>query len=486
MATRKKHHRPIHPTVTFWGATQTVTGSMHRFDAAGCALLLDCGLFQGSRSASRERNETFPFRPRDISAVLLSHAHIDHCGNLPNLVRQGFTGSIFCTHATRALAGVMLGDAAKIQQEDADYLNRHRGRGDPPVEPLYTGRDVYRTLLRFKAVDYSHMVRIAPGVEARFDEAGHLLGSAMIHLRIEQPEGHVSLTFTGDRGRPELPILRSPAEIPPADLIICESTYGGHRHEPVEETAERLGAIVRATADRGGKLIIPAFSVGRTQTVVYFLHQLISAGRLPRLPIYVDSPMAVRATEVFRAHPECFDDATLRLLDEHPELFGEGWITYIDKVHDSIALNRQPGPSVIVSASGMCEAGRVLHHLRHNIGDPRCTVLIVGYQAEGTLGRRLVEGRSEVRILGREFQRRAEVVTLNGLSSHADHDALVASLAPLAAAAERVRLVHGDPHRAAILAEALRQRGFRDVAIPQRGDSALLSGARAESDESTG
>lgn len=457
--------------VTFWGAARTVTGSMHQVEACGQSLLLDCGLYQGRRADSRIRNEKFPFRPRDINAVLLSHAHIDHCGNLPNLVKQGFAGPIYCTPATRALAGVMLGDAAKIHEEDAAYLNRKRGRGEPVVEPLYDGRDVYRTLLRLRAVPYETAFTVAPGLEARFVDAGHLLGSATIHLRAEGPSGERSLTFTGDLGRPGLPILRDPAPVPPADLLISESTYGGHTHEAVEETAERLGEVVCRTAERGGKVLIPAFSVGRTQTIVYFLHQLMNAGRLPELPVFVDSPMALRATEVFRAHAECFDEPTLRLLREHPDLFGEQHVRYIDKVHESIAMNHMREPCIIISASGMCEAGRVLHHLKHNIEDPRSAVLITGYQAADTLGRRLVERRPEVRIFGRTLALKAEVVVLNGLSSHPDHGGLLASLEPLAETARQVRLVHGEPERAVALAEGLRAAGFADVAVPECGES---------------
>jgi metallo-beta-lactamase family protein len=458
-------------TVTFWGAARTVTGSMHRVDAAGKSILLDCGFFQGHRAESLRRNREFPFRVKDIDAVLLSHAHIDHCGNLPNLVKQGFSGPVYCSSATRALAGVMLGDAAKIQEEDAAYINHHRERGEPRVEPLYDSRDVYRTLLRLKAVPYDTPVSVGNGIEATFVEAGHLLGSTMIGLRLNGPAGERRITFTGDLGRPGVPILRDPAPLPEGDLVISESTYGGHTHEPVEETAERLGEVVRRTASRGGKLLIPAFSVGRTQTVVYFLHQLMGEGRLPDIPIYVDSPMAVRATEVYRAHPECFDEPTLRLLKEDPDLFGEAHIRYVDKVDESIALNRAEGPCVIISASGMCEAGRILHHLKHHIEDPLSTVLIVGYQAEATLGRRLVERQPAVRILGRLLTVKAEIVVLNGLSAHADHPELLRKLTPLRDSARRVRLVHGEPERAAALAEGLRAAGFEEVVVPERGES---------------
>lgn len=465
---------PAEPTVTFWGAARTVTGSMHVLRANGQTALLDCGLFQGRRAESRERNREFPVRPRDVDFVLLSHAHIDHCGNLPHLVAEGFSGPIYCTPATRALAGVMLGDAAKIQEEDAAYLNRKRAKGEPKVEPLYDGRDVYLTLRRFRAVPYDKPTEVGKGMVATFVEAGHLLGSAMIGLQIDGPSGPRRLSFTGDLGRPGLPILRDPAPVPAGDLILSESTYGGHTHEPVDETAERLGEVVRRTTERGGKVIIPAFSVGRTQTVIYFLHQLAQAGRLPDLPIYVDSPLAIRATEVFRAHTDCFDVEARELHANHPELFGAGRVRYVESVHESIELNKRREPCVIVAASGMCEAGRVLHHLKHNIENPHATILIAGFQAPDTLGRRIVERRSEVRILGRVFKLRAEVVVLNGLSSHADHGGLLAALGPQAATGARVRLVHGEPDRAAALADGLRAAGFTDVAVPDRGDTATV------------
>jgi len=460
--------------VTFWGATRTVTGSMHQVSGGGKIILLDCGLFQGHRVESFRRNRNFPFRAKDIDAVILSHAHLDHCGNLPNLVRRGFSGPIYCTPATRALAAVMLGDAAKIQEEDAVYLNRHREKGEPKIEPLYDERDVYRTLHRLQAVGYGARVAVGKGLEATFTDAGHLLGSAMISLHIDNPAGERRLTFTGDLGRPGLPILRNPEPVPQCDILISESTYGGHTHEPVDETAERLGEVVRRTADRGGKVIIPAFAVGRTQTVIYYLHQLISAEKLPDIPIFVDSPMAVRATEVFQAHPECFNDETLALLVAQPDLFGGRRIRFVESVHESVELNGRMGSFVIIAASGMCENGRILHHLKHNLSDPRNTVLITGYQAADTLGRRLVERRSEVRILGRMVPVKAEILVLNGLSSHADHKDLLRMFGPLAVTTGRVRLVHGEPDRATALAEGLRSIGFADVGIPDRGESVPL------------
>lgn len=470
----KAEQQPVEPTVTFWGAARTVTGSMHRLDAAGKTLLLDCGLFQGKRAESHLRNRDFPFRTRDIDAVVLSHAHVDHCGNLPNLVRRGFAGPIYCTPATRALASVMLGDAAKIQEEDANYLNRKRGRNEPKVQPLFDARDVYRTLTKMQAVRYGEPFAIGRGIEVTFADAGHLLGSATVHLRLDGPSGERRVTFTGDIGRPGLPILRDPEPLPACDLLISESTYGGHTHEPVSETAEELGAVVRHTAARGGRVIIPAFAVGRTQTVVYFLHQLISAGRLPDLPVFVDSPMASRATEVFRAHTECFDRETLDLLAAHPDLFGEKHVRYVETVNESVRLNRFDRPCVVISASGMCEAGRVLHHLKHGLGDPRNTILIAGYQAADTLGRRLVERRPEVRVLGQTCPVKAEVIVLNGLSSHADHGDLLRMIGPLAGTTARVRLVHGEPERAAKLAAGLTEIGFADVAVPERGDTVAV------------
>ncbi len=457
--------------VTFHGAAGTVTGSMHQVDTPAQRLLLDCGLFQGHRAEAYHRNRHFPFAPQDIDALLLSHAHIDHCGNLPNLVKQGFRGKVYCTPATRDLLAAMLGDSARIQQEDADYLNRHRGRDEPKVQPLYDQRDVVHTLRHVRAVPYDEELDLGRGLTASFADAGHLLGSAMIAVQVD---GMARLTFTGDLGRRNQPILRDPSPIPPCDLLLSECTYGGRRHEAVDLAADDLGAVVRRTAERGGKVLIPAFSLGRTQTVIYFLQRLMAEGKLPAVPLYVDSPLAVEATEVYRLHPECFDEAALALLERQPDLFGGKKVHYVHSVEESKSLNGRPGPCVIIAASGMCEAGRILHHLRHNIEEPKNAIVLVGFQAPDTLGRRIAERQPQVRILDRLYQLRAEVVSLNALSSHADHAELMEMLAPLAGRVKRVCLVHGEEESAAALAGSLREAGFADVQVPRPGDTVTL------------
>ncbi|MCI0682395.1 MAG: MBL fold metallo-hydrolase [Gemmataceae bacterium] len=466
------HHAA--PSVTFWGAARTVTGSMHLVRAGGLQVLLDCGLFQGKRSEARQRNTTFPFSPATIDAVVLSHAHIDHCGNLPNLVRQGFDGPIYCTAATRDLLAVMLADSAKIQEEDAGYLNKKRGAGEPPVLPLYAPRDVQSTMRLVQSVPYLRPCEIAGQITFRFLEAGHLLGSAMIHLTVPGTPRDRTITFTGDLGRRGLPILRDPAAVPPADLLITECTYGGRVHAPVHRLADDFAEVVRRTVARGGKIIVPAFSLGRTQNIVYFLHLLVNQGKLAKLPIFVDSPLAVRATEVFRLHPECFDEETWDLLQRDADLFGGYLVHYVHSVEESKALNHHRDPCLIISASGMCETGRILHHLKNNIEDPRNTVLIIGFQAPETLGRRLVEKRPEVRIHDKMYPLRAEVVVMNGFSCHADRDDFSAFLGPLAGQVGKTRLVHGEADQATALVQLLEGKGFRDAGYPERGETVVL------------
>jgi metallo-beta-lactamase family protein len=459
------------PKVTFWGAARTVTGSMHLIEANGFRLLLDCGLYQGRRDEARERNSHFPFNPRDINAVLLSHAHIDHCGNLPNLVRQGFDGPIYCTPATADLAKVMLLDSAKIQEEDAFHLNRKRPPNSAQIQPLYDRKDAHRTAQFFHGVPYDRPQNVERDIQFRFVEAGHIIGSAMVAVTFRSAGRDYALTFTGDLGRRGLPILRDPAPVPPASLLISESTYGGQTHGPVNELADNLAQIVRRTVERGGKLLIPAFSLGRTQTLIYYFHQLITAKKLSPLPIYVDSPLACDATQVFRLHPECFDEETTRLLDDDPNLFGGRQVHYLHSVEESKELNSRQEPCVIIAASGMCEAGRILHHLKHHVEDPRTTVLLAGHQAPETLGRRLMDKRPEVRIFDRIYHPKAEVIALSGFSSHADQQDFDSFLGPLAGKVRHVRLVHGELDRSEALAQSLKSKGFADIVIPDRGES---------------
>jgi metallo-beta-lactamase family protein len=472
-------------SVTFWGAARTVTGSMHLVETNGHKILLDCGLYQGKRSEARQRNSTFPFRPGDIHAVVLSHAHIDHCGNLPNLVRQGFRGPIYCTPATLDLTAVMLADSAKIQEEDAEYLNRERPKGEPLIEPLYRREDAHRTASLGQSIPYDREQEIAPGLQVRFVDAGHLLGSAIVALKIQAGGQKHTITFTGDLGRRGLPILRDPAPVPPAELLISESTYGGRTHPPVESLADELAQVVKRTFDRGGKVLIPAFSLGRTQTVVYYLHQLIQSGRLSQVAIFVDSPLASDATEVFKLHPECFDEETSRLLEEEPDVFGQRLVHYTRTVEESKQLNGRKEPCIIIAASGMCETGRILHHLKHNIENPANTVLIIGYQAPDTVGYRLVNKEPEIRIHEGLWKLRAEVVVMNGFSSHADRGDFMDYLGPLAGQVQHVRLVHGEVDQAEALANSLREKGFKEVGIPDRGEGIRIVEKRFSSQDSS-
>ena len=409
----------------FWGAAQSTTGSMHLLGIDGKRILLDCGLFQGRREETRQRNLSFPQSPSDYAAVVLSHAHIDHSGNLPNLVKQGFGGEIFATAATVDLCQAMLPDSAHIQERDLEYLNRKRERrGEPPVEPLYTMEDAQRTLDQFKATSYGKPFTVLSNLECTFLDAGHILGSAVVVLEAREDSTHRRVVFSGDLGRRDVPILRDPQTPDWADVLILESTYGNRRHEDIRGATERVYQVIERVAARGGKIIVPAFSVGRTQVFVYCLHELFNEGRLPRIPIFVDSPLSLNATEIFRRHPECYDAETREMLETSRDAFGFSGLHYVKSVEESKALNARPGPCVIISASGMCEAGRILHHLKNNIEDPANCVLVIGYMAENTLGRKIVERQNRVRIFGETYQLRAEVAILNVFSAHAGADDL--------------------------------------------------------------
>lgn len=462
-------------TLTFWGAAQTVTGSLHFVELDdGTRLFLDCGLFQGRRELAKTLNTEWPCDPSTVDAVLLSHAHIDHAGLLPKLWRDGFRGTVYATHATRDLCAIMLRDSAYIQEKDAEFFNRKMRRtGQPEVEPLYSMEDADGVMARFHGVPYETPFQVRGGVEVVYRDAGHILGSATMTLDL--PDGR-RLGFTGDIGNPGRPILRDPQPLPPVDWLICESTYGGRVHEAVDKAKERLAEIVTETAARGGRVVIPAFAVGRTQEIVHNLDQLWNEDRIPRIPVFVDSPLAVNATAVFQTHPECYDADLLEYMLTDPNPFGFERLEYVREAKRSKELNALSVPFVVISASGMAEAGRILHHLRNTVEDPKHTILIVGYQAEHTLGKRLVERRPEVKIFGKPHALRAQVEVMNTFSAHADEPGLVAFVSDLDAdRLQTVYLVHGDPERQAALTDAFAEAGVSaDVEAPERGHSVTL------------
>ena len=461
-------------SVRFLGAAQEVTGSMHHLSTPAGTLLIDCGMYQGRRAESRARNAHLPPEAVAADAVILTHAHIDHSGALPTLVKAGFAGRIYCTPATRDLCAYMLRDSARIQVSDAEYLNRQHEE-DPnwrAIEPIYDEDDAIAALRHFVTIPYDEPFAPLPGLSATLVEAGHILGSAQVHLDV--PDGATTrrLVFSGDLGRKDLPILRDPAALDRADYLFMESTYGDRVHAPIHEMDDQLAQVVNDTVKRRGKVIIPAFAVGRTQEIVYSLHKLFLAGRIPDLPIFVDSPLAVNVTDVFKRHAECYDAETRKFVEDNGPVFTFSTLRYIEDRNDSIALNSIKEPCIIVSASGMCESGRILHHLKNNVSDDRNTILVVGFMAQHTLGRRLVERRPRVKILGVERDLYAHVVIMNGFSAHADQHDLVAYAAG-AKGARRVFLIHGEPSQQAPLIELLRKGGLA-VDNPKIGDAAEL------------
>jgi len=460
--------------VEFHGAARTVTGSQHLLIVNGRKILLDCGLYQGSRRESYERNQHLPFNAAKVDVMVLSHAHIDHSGNIPNLVKSGFKGDIVCTYATRDLCAIMLRDSAKIQQYDIEYVNKKRQKaGEPPIEPIYDMADAVESLKSFIGIGYDRPYRLLPGITLTFYDAGHILGSAIIALDVEENGKQTRVVFSGDIGRPHRPILRDPTFLEAADVLIIESTYGNREHADNEEASNKLERIVNETYKRGGKLIVPAFAVGRTQELVYRLHQLVESRDIPpRLPIYVDSPLAIDATGIYRLHPEAYDEeiASFMLEDRHGDPFGFDMMRYTRTTAESKELNFLNDPAVIISASGMAEAGRILHHLKNNVEDPRNTILIVGWQAPHTLGRRLVEKQKEVKIFGESYQLRAQVETLNGLSAHADRSELLDWTGHLVKRPHHTFIVHGEDEAALALADALqKEHKFSNVYVPNRG-----------------
>ncbi len=443
----------------FCGAAGTTTGSQHLLEINGKRILLDCGFYQGRRHEAYERNRRFEFYdPASLDAVVLSHAHIDHSGNLPHLVKRGYEGNIFSTFATRDLCQVMLPDAAKIQAQDLSYINRKRKKkGLHAWEPLYNFADAERCIRSFVNIGYDRTMPIADGVTLTFIDAGHILGSAQVVLDLHEFETGIKkrFLFSGDVGRGENILLRDPDPCDDVDFLLMESTYGGREHELPTKAHDKLCEILNRALETGGKIIIPAFAVERTQQLLYSLYELFTDDCIPEVPVFVDSPMAVNATEVFRLHPECFNDDVYANLFEKRDMRAFEHLTLIRSVEESKALNKSKKPAIIIAASGMCEAGRVLHHLRNNIEDPKTTILFVGYCAQNTLGWKIRERWDKVRIFGDEFRLRAQVEILDSFSGHADHSELLDYFDRIGGAKEKIWLVHGEPDRSAALAEAL-------------------------------
>jgi metallo-beta-lactamase family protein len=462
--------------IRFLGAAQTVTGSMHLLETSSGSLLVDCGLFQGRRAEANQRNRNVPKAALQATAMVLTHAHIDHSGNTPTLVRDGFRGTIFATPPTLDLAQALLLDSAHIQESDAEFLNRKFAR-DPdfePVVPLYTAADARRALARFEAVPYEQEFEPFPGVKVRFIEAGHILGSAQALLEVTENGVKTCVLFSGDLGRKGLPVIKDPAVPQERPIyVVIESTYGNRLHKDIASSHDELADVIKETVKRGGKVIVPAFAVGRTQELVYALNQLEHEGRIPRLPVYVDSPLSTAVTKVFEKHAECFDTETAAFLKENGNPFGFRNLTYVTTRDESMKLNDLPEPAIIIASSGMCEAGRILHHLRNNVENEHNTIIIVGFQAEHTLGRRLVERRPKVKILGLEHELHARVVTIGAFSAHADQKDLVEHARSLGSV-KRFFIVHGEPEGTAGLKAALGAVGL-DGYIPAPGEAVALA-----------
>ena len=460
--------------LTFFGAARTVTGSKHLLELDnGKRILLDCGLFQGRREESDRLNRHFGFDARSIDVVLLSHAHIDHSGLLPKLYKEGFRGRIYATHATYSLCALMLADSAYIQEKDIEFVNRIRKKkGEPQLKPLYTAEDAEGVLEQFIGVPYNHRFMPVDCVAVEYRDAGHILGSATMVLEITESGKTTRLGFTGDIGNPDRPILRDPRKMDDCDVLISESTYGGKEHEPPSASKKRLAEILKRTSARGGKVIIPAFAVGRTQEIVYAMDQLWNEDAMPRIPVYVDSPLAVSATAVYLSHPGCYDADLLEYMRDDDDPFGFEKLTYVRDVEKSKALNGSRVPMVIISASGMCEAGRILHHLKNNVEDSRNTVLIVGYCADHTLGKRIVDRHPEINIFGESYKLRADVEVMNSYSAHADKRGVVNFIGKLDRdRLKRIILVHGAPERQELMKKALEAAGHTNVSIPEHGET---------------
>ena len=463
--------------IQFIGAAQTVTGSQHLLFINGKKILFDCGLYQGKRKEAFEINRNFKYSPSEIDVLLLSHAHIDHCGKIPGLVKNGFSGPIYTTAATVDLCQIMLRDSAHLQERDIYVVNKIRKKQHKnPFEPLYDFDDVEKAMDQFIGVQYSYAIEVAPGVMATYWDAGHILGSAGVLLEINENGKNYRIGFSGDIGRSNMPIIRNPNVLRDLDVLIMESTYGNRLHEVADEVEEEVAQTIKSVVERGGKIIIPSFAVGRTQLLVYVLHKLFDQNRIPVIPIYVDSPLAVEATKVYQTHPECYDRETYRIfIQSNQDPFGFGRLTYIKNVEQSKELNDKQEPCIIISASGMAEGGRVLHHLANNIENKKNLILFVGYAAAHTLARKIIDGETEVNIFGEAHKVKAEVKAMDYFSAHADQGELIDYLRLNDKnRLKNVFLVHGEEEQALPFREKLLQKGFKNVVFPSSGEKFII------------
>ncbi len=461
--------------IHFWGAAREVTGSRHLIEVNGKKILLDCGMFQGRRKEAEGKNLDFGFNPAEVDVMILSHAHIDHSGAIPYLVKKGFKGPIYATFATRDLCNFMLMDSAFIQEKDAEYMNRRFAKQGikKQIKPYYGAQDAQKALTQFYGIGYEKAFVVSDGVICSFYNAGHILGSAIVHLLIhDHATGkRYRIAFTGDLGRKNLPLLQDPTPLPPTEYLLIESTYGNRFHESILDAAEKLKDIVTKVSRRGGKIIIPAFSVERTQEIIYLLHTLWQKQVIPDLPIFVDSPLSVNITDVFMNHPECYDEHVYQeFIKDRLNPFGFGRLQYTHSVEESKALNQLNGPAIIISSSGMCENGRILHHLKNNIEDNRNCILIIGYMAQDTLGRKILEKQPYVKIFDQQYQLNCDVEVLNAFSGHADRSDLLDYISQVQDL-KKVFLVHGEESQSLALQGFLGEIGIKDVVVPARGET---------------
>ncbi len=463
--------------LTFYGAAQTTTGSMHLVEANGKRILLDCGLYQGHRKEAFEKNRNIPVDPKTIDYVILSHAHIDHSGNLPQLVRQGFRGRVFARQSTTELCDVMLRDSCFLQKRDLEVVNKQRRKqGKNLFEPLYEESDVDALMQLFTPVHLHAPREIAPGITLEFFNAGHILGSALVQLDIRADRGRRHrLLFSGDLGQPDQPILRHYEYPTGADILLIESTYADRYHPSADDVEMRLTGYLRHINLYRSKLIVPAFSVGRTQQIIYYLNRLAAQGKVPRdVQVYIDSPLSRKATEIYARHREVYNEEARRMIAAGTDPLTFPGMTFVGTPQESMALNDKPGPMIIIAASGMCEGGRVLHHLRHGISNPDNIVLIVGFQAENTLGRRIVERRETLKIFGEEIPLRAQVEVINALSAHADRAGLAEWLDEIKDNVRQAFAVHGEPEKVSAMVDLLKEHGVSNALAPQPGQTFVI------------